>query len=258
MLCVLFLYISGGTYSSKVDSERQTWETFHDNFINTQSFCQKSVERGNRRRNTFRILLWCLAWGSNPGFSSNKPTHTYSSTPISLFTPFCINNSNCLSDLCNADLQTTITLFANTSRLHTELIEFLLTHSPALPCLLYGKVNFLVNVFEGGHSWILLLETLLLTYTFAVLLVYFCLPVYHLFMMVFVVILKSTLVCKQVCLQHCFVFVVFVYNFDAKRSKCNTPVFRFFHYRNNILIDAIPICWTMVKKYMLSFPFLPV
>ena len=26
----------------------------------------------NRRRNTFRVLFWCLAWSSNPGFSSNK------------------------------------------------------------------------------------------------------------------------------------------------------------------------------------------
>ena len=31
--------------------------------------------RGNRRRNTFYILLWCLAWCSNPDFTSNKPTH---------------------------------------------------------------------------------------------------------------------------------------------------------------------------------------
>ena len=31
--------------------------------------------KGNRRRYTFRILFRCLAWGSNPGFSSNKPTH---------------------------------------------------------------------------------------------------------------------------------------------------------------------------------------
>ena len=23
----------------------------------------------------FRILFWCLTWGWNPGFSSNKPTH---------------------------------------------------------------------------------------------------------------------------------------------------------------------------------------
>ena len=31
--------------------------------------------RGNPRRNTFCILFWCLAWGSNPGFTYNKPTY---------------------------------------------------------------------------------------------------------------------------------------------------------------------------------------
>ena len=31
--------------------------------------------RGNLRINTFRILFWCLVWGSNPDFSCNKPTH---------------------------------------------------------------------------------------------------------------------------------------------------------------------------------------
>ena len=31
--------------------------------------------RENRRRNTFCILFWCLAWGSNSTFTSNKPTH---------------------------------------------------------------------------------------------------------------------------------------------------------------------------------------
>ena len=35
----------------------------------------RNLLRGNRRRNTFCILFWCLAWGSNPGFMSNKPTH---------------------------------------------------------------------------------------------------------------------------------------------------------------------------------------
>ena len=59
----------------KADSERQIfWETLPSNFIYSQSFCQKSAET-NRRRNTFCILFWCLAWGSYPGFTSNKPTH---------------------------------------------------------------------------------------------------------------------------------------------------------------------------------------
>ena len=35
----------------------------------------RNLLRGNRRRNTFHILFWCLARGSNPGFSSNKPIH---------------------------------------------------------------------------------------------------------------------------------------------------------------------------------------
>ena len=35
----------------------------------------KNLLKGNYRRNTFRILFWCLAWASNPVFSSNKPKH---------------------------------------------------------------------------------------------------------------------------------------------------------------------------------------
>ena len=35
----------------------------------------KVFARNLLRRNTFRISFWCLACGSNPGFSSNKPTH---------------------------------------------------------------------------------------------------------------------------------------------------------------------------------------
>ena len=59
----------------KVDSERQVfWETFHCNFTYSQSFARNLLRR-NRRRNIFRISFWCLAWDSNPGFSSNKPTH---------------------------------------------------------------------------------------------------------------------------------------------------------------------------------------
>ena len=75
MLCVLILYTSGRTYSLKSTPNDKFFEKlFMTVFIYSQSFCQKSAER-NRRRNTFRILFWRLAWGSNPGFSSNKPTH---------------------------------------------------------------------------------------------------------------------------------------------------------------------------------------
>ena len=59
----------------KVDSERQIfWETFNGNFIYSQSFCQKSVEKKLPKK-YFRFSFWYLACNSNPGFSSNKPTH---------------------------------------------------------------------------------------------------------------------------------------------------------------------------------------
>ena len=54
----------------KVDSERQK-------LFMAILFALRHLLKGNRLRNTFRILFWCLAWGSNPGFTSNKPTHYY-------------------------------------------------------------------------------------------------------------------------------------------------------------------------------------
>ena len=56
------------------DSERQIfWETFLGNFYLLSEIlpeiCWEEI-----RRNTFRILFWCLAWGSNPNKGSfNKP-----------------------------------------------------------------------------------------------------------------------------------------------------------------------------------------
>ena len=56
----------------KVDPERQLfWETFHSRFLFTLRVFARNLLRGNRRRNTFCILFRCLAWGSNPGFTSN-------------------------------------------------------------------------------------------------------------------------------------------------------------------------------------------
>ena len=49
--------------------------TFFGRKENTIRLFARNLLRGNRRRNTFRISFWCLAWDSNPGFSSNKPTH---------------------------------------------------------------------------------------------------------------------------------------------------------------------------------------
>ena len=58
----------------------------------------------------------------------------------------------------------------------------------------------------------------------AVLSVYFCLLVYHFFIMVFIVILSIMNICKQVCLLQCFVFVTCIYNFNVKRCKSKTSV----------------------------------
>ena len=65
------------------------WRDLHLKSIPNEGFLEKlfmailfilrvfarSLLRRNRRRNTFHILFSCLAWGSNPGFSSNKPAH---------------------------------------------------------------------------------------------------------------------------------------------------------------------------------------
>ena len=74
-MCVNFIH-KWRRLQFKVDSERQIFEeTFHGNFIWLSRVFARNLLRGNRRRNTFRISFWCLAWDSNPGFSSNKPTH---------------------------------------------------------------------------------------------------------------------------------------------------------------------------------------
>ena len=77
VVCVI-LYISGGRdLQFKVDSERQTFffEKLYMAILFTLKVFSRNLLRGNRQRNTFCILFWCLAWGSNPGFTSNKPTH---------------------------------------------------------------------------------------------------------------------------------------------------------------------------------------
>ena len=42
----------------------------------------------------------------------------------------------------------------NVTRLHTRLTKFLLTELPTLLCLLYGKVNSLMNILEDECSWV--------------------------------------------------------------------------------------------------------
>ena len=66
MLCLL---------QFKVDSERQIFEKLFMAILFTLRVFARDLLRGNRRRNNFCISFWCLAWDSNPSFSSNKPTH---------------------------------------------------------------------------------------------------------------------------------------------------------------------------------------
>ena len=60
-----------------VDFALQIFEKlFHGGFIYFQSFCQKSAERKSPKKFFLFIFhfLW-LTWDTNPGFTSNKPTH---------------------------------------------------------------------------------------------------------------------------------------------------------------------------------------
>ena len=75
VVCVNFIH-KWRDLQSKVDSERRIfWEIFHGKFLFTLRVFAKNLLRGNRRWSTFRIFFLCLAWDSNLGFSSNKPTH---------------------------------------------------------------------------------------------------------------------------------------------------------------------------------------
>ena len=70
VVCVDFIH-KWRDLQFKVGSERQIFCQF---YLFLRVFA-RNVLRGNRWRNTFRISFWCLTWDSNPGFSSNKPTH---------------------------------------------------------------------------------------------------------------------------------------------------------------------------------------
>ena len=114
MLCVLILNISGGVYSLKSTPKSTDFlRNFFKAGLFTLRVFARNLLRGNRRRNrhynpsvriidllshatyvvcvhfihkwrdlqftslliTFRISFSCLAWDSNPRFSSNKPIH---------------------------------------------------------------------------------------------------------------------------------------------------------------------------------------
>ena len=75
MLCVLILCISGGTYSLKSTPNDRFFEKLFIVILFTLRVSARNLLRGNRRRNNFHILFWCLAWISKTAFSYNKPTH---------------------------------------------------------------------------------------------------------------------------------------------------------------------------------------
>ena len=150
-----------------------------------------------------------------------------------------------VTDLCNEDLQTTITLFKHTASSHKSVWTFT-NLLPAMPCRLYGTINTLINVLEGEcspsrnlckykhrylHS-LLLFVYFVYIYPYSVVcgFMFTCLPF---FMLVFIVILSHTIICKQVCLLHCFAFAVLVQNFNVKQCKGNRPVSGFFIFITN-------------------------
>ena len=70
------------------------------------------------------------------------------------------------------------------------------------------------------------IKRLVWTFSF-ILLVFFVVFLFYrlqFFMVVFVGVILSAIICKQV---HSFVFVAFVYNFNIKRCKGKTPDSRF-------------------------------
>ena len=69
MLCVLILYISGGTYSLKSTPNDRFFEKLFMAILFTQNFCLKSAERKSLKKYFLYFFFWCLAW------VSNKPTH---------------------------------------------------------------------------------------------------------------------------------------------------------------------------------------
>ena len=70
--CVNFIH-KRRALQFKVNSERQIFfRNFSWQFLFTLRVFTRNLLRGNCQKNTFCILFWCLAWGSNPGFTSNK------------------------------------------------------------------------------------------------------------------------------------------------------------------------------------------
>ena len=92
-----FIYISCGTYNLKFK------------FFEKLRVFARYLLRGNRRRNTFCIWFWCLAWGTNPGFTYTKPTlHLLDHGAFSKYFPlrsihFCMRLYQLSKHFCHSD-----------------------------------------------------------------------------------------------------------------------------------------------------------
>ena len=64
------------TYSlTSTPKDRFLKNFFIANLFTLRVFASNLLRGSRRPRNTFCILFWYLAWGSNHGFTCNKPTH---------------------------------------------------------------------------------------------------------------------------------------------------------------------------------------
>ena len=157
-----------------------------------------------------------------------------------LFTLLCINNNNCLTDVCKVDLQTTITFFKRITS--SQRGDWIFTDPlSALNCILYRMVNSLKNALED--KWLCLTRNVykckhVVYMLFTFILVCFCIAVYiyscSFCFCIFVYLSISFFYIGVLLVYFCllvyhvnkfvvFVFVAFVYNFNVERRKTKTP-----------------------------------
>ena len=67
--------MAGPTVLKSIPNARLFWETFYGNFISHSDFLPEFCWEEIAEKIFFVFRFWCLAWNSNPSYSSNKPTH---------------------------------------------------------------------------------------------------------------------------------------------------------------------------------------
>ena len=77
MLCVLVLFMNGGPFSlTSTSNDRFFEKLIHDSFYLFSEFLPEICWEKIAEEIPFEFGFVCgLAWGSNPVFTSNKPTH---------------------------------------------------------------------------------------------------------------------------------------------------------------------------------------